>query len=359
MMSGSASSGARSFVSVVIPTFNRCEDLRITVEALEKQTYPADRMEVIVIDNGSTDGTEAMIADLQGRLGIAVRYRRKQPEGPGAARNLGAEMARGDYVAFVDSDVSLAPDWLQETAALLDDDGAVGQVGGKVIYDHHRDCLNSYGGVLSPIGLAWDAREGAAAASVDSAEETLWISCSATLVRRSAFDAAGGFDAAFFYAHEDTDLSWRLGVLGWKVLVIPTASVFHRVGEAIGQSSPQIVFHACKNRLRSMLKNMSGRRLAAALPIYLAYALADATLRPPRKAKLVALAWNLRALPGTLRLRRVVQHARRVPDDRLLRLMNPRWFPEVRLAGRRRRPVHAEGSGDSSLSPHVRDDRVA
>jgi len=357
-VSDAARNDIRPFVSVVVPTFNRRDDLQITIEVLERQTYPADRMEVIVIDNSSTDGTEAMIADLQARLSIEVRYCRKEPEGPGAARNLGAEMARGDYVAFVDSDVSLAPDWLAEAAAVLDADAGVGQVGGKVIYDAHRDFLNSYGGVLSPIGLAWDAREGEAVTSADSVEETLWISCSATLVRRSAFQAAGGFDAVFFYAHEDTDLSWRLGVLGWKVLVIPTALAFHRVGAAIGQSSPQIVFHACKNRLRSMLKNLSGRRLASALPIYLAYAVADATLRPPRKPKFAGLGWNLKVLPETLRLRHATQQARRTPDSQLLRLMNRRWFPEVRLSGRRRRPVRAELSSNQSASP-VRDDRVA
>lgn len=340
-------------VSVVVPTYNRCQDLRVTIEHLCAQTYPAQRIEILVVDNASTDGTEALVASLQGTLGERLRYVRKDPNGPAAARNLGARLARGAFVAFVDSDVALEPGWLDTTVAALRQDASIGMVGGRLVYAHAPDVLNAYGGALSAIGLAWDSLEGQPAALAAAPRDTLWISCSAVLLRRALLDEGIAFDERYFYGYEDTDFGWRINLAGHRVVVVPGAVAHHRVGAVIGRGSEVIAFHAGKNRLRSLLKNLSAPRLALRLPGYLAYAVADAALRAPRRPKAAALLWNLRMLPDTLQARAAVQRGRRRPDRALSHLMETRWFPPVPLAGRRRRPIpgHRE-------SLHIQDDRV-
>lgn len=327
-------------VTIVVPTYNRARDLPETLRALAGQVPPPAA--VIVVDNSSTDDTQAVVEGMAPELaatGTALSYRRKAPEGPAAARNLGWRESRTRLVAFVDSDVSLEPGWLSACCAALAAEPRLGAVGGKVVYAHRPELLNCYGGELGPIGLAWDALEGAPVTAASAARDVLWANCSALLVRSAAIAAVEGFDEAFFYGYEDSDFGWRLTLAGWPVRVIPQASVRHRVGQEIGRAAGPILFHSAKNRLRSVLVNWGAARLALYAPLSLAYSLADLALRGPRRPKAQALAWTLRNLGRTLAMRRRVQGGRKVGDAVVAGLMAPRLFPERRLGGLRRRPV--------------------
>lgn len=341
-------------VTVVIPTYNRARDLPATLAAIAAQVPPPRA--VTVVDNSSTDDTQAVVEGLAPSLaerGIALAYRRKDPNGPAAARNLGWREADTAAIAFVDSDVSLEPGWLSACGAALAADAGLGAVGGKVIYAHRPDLLNCFGGEIGPIGLAWDSLEGEPVAAAARARDVLWANCSALLVRRDALAAIDGFDEAFFYGYEDSDLGWRLTLAGWRVRVIPQASVLHRVGREIGKAADAILFHSGKNRLRSVLTNWGPLRLALYGPPALAYGIADALLRGPRRPKGRALVWTLTHLPQTLARRRAVQATRRVGDGAVAALMAGRFFPERRLHGLRRRPADA-----GALPVAGADDRV-
>lgn len=104
-------------VSVVIPTCNRREVLARCLEALAVQTYP--RFEIIVVDDGSTDDTLAMLADFVGRYNhVALRsFCNERHAGANVSRNRGIREARGDIVAFLDSDCIAEPDWLEKLIA--------------------------------------------------------------------------------------------------------------------------------------------------------------------------------------------------------------------------------------------------
>lgn len=341
-------------VTVVVPTYNRARDLPETLAAIAAQTLPPAA--VIVVDNSSTDDTRSVVEGLVSSLaerGIALAYRRKEPQGPASARNLGWREAKTAQVAFVDSDVSLEPGWLSACCAALEAEPRLGAVGGRVVYAHRPDLLNCFGGEIGPIGLAWDACEGAPLSEAGAARDVLWANCSALLVRRAALAAIDGFDEAFFYGYEDSDLGWRLTLAGWPVRVIPQASVRHRVGREIGRAAGAILFHSGKNRLRSVLTNWGAARLALYGPPALAYGIADALLRGPRAPKARALLWTLTHLPDTLARRRAVQATRRVEDAAIAALMAGRFFPERRLKGLRRRPADADAPAVMSA-----DDRV-
>jgi glycosyltransferase involved in cell wall biosynthesis len=99
-------------LSVVVPTYNRCDSLRLTLDGLARQSYPADRFEVVVVSDGSTDGTEAMLADYARRTSYTLRPLTQQNAGPSRARNRAIREATGDIVVFIDDDVEPAPAFL-------------------------------------------------------------------------------------------------------------------------------------------------------------------------------------------------------------------------------------------------------
>lgn len=341
-------------VLFVVPAFNRAADLPRTLRAIAAQDWRAGAISILVVDNGSTDGTEAVVAALAADIGVTLDYRRKAPEGPAAARNLGLAVAPPDgFVAFVDSDVELDRGWTRATVAAMEADAGLAMVGGRVLFAHRPDLLNAYGGAVSRLGLAWDLEEGAPAAAAEAARDVAWANASALLCRPWPLVEAGGFDADFFYAYEEPDLALRLALAGYRCRVVPDATALHHVGTAVGPSHPDIVFHAVKNRLRMGLKAFSAGRLAWWLPAAILHALADAALHAPRRARWRGIAWNLRHLGRTLELRRKAQALRRLPDEEAFRHFASRWFPPTRLAGMRRRPVEGLARGAAA------DDRAA
>lgn len=109
------SSDPLPFVSVIIPTYNRKDSLLRTLESLARQTYPADRFEVIVVDDGGSDGTEEVAQRL---FPFALRYIRQENQGDAIARNCGAQAARGDVLQFLDDDIVAEPEFLAAMAEL-------------------------------------------------------------------------------------------------------------------------------------------------------------------------------------------------------------------------------------------------
>ena len=115
------------FVSVIIPVYNGGAQLPACLLALEHQTYPRDRYEVIVVDNGSTDDSRNVAAQHAG-----VRLEVEPGLGSYAARNRGIAVAKGDVLAFTDADCIPAPDWIARGVAQLDRTPDVGLVGGRI-----------------------------------------------------------------------------------------------------------------------------------------------------------------------------------------------------------------------------------
>lgn len=344
-------------VAIIVPTFNRCKLLEEILQTLLTQEYPSDSYEILVVDDGGEDDTSEMVARLAKDAKCRLRYMRIPGGGPAAARNRGLAEVDAEAVALIDSDVKLDPQWLRQTAAVLASNDNVGVVSGKLVYAARSDYLNSFGGALGKIGLAWDQHEGKEQAQITEAAECLWVSTAAALARRSLLDRIGGFDETLFYAFEDTDLGWQANLYGYRVLCIPEAVAHHCVNEKVARSDSRIVTHYCKNRLRLMLKNYGMGRLIKYLPLYFAYVLVDLLVRGPRVAKLRAILWNVKMLPDTLRQRRRVQRDR-VPSDReLAHLFSKRFFPPTPLGGLRRRPTDDQ-SPEALRAPAGSDDRI-
>jgi glycosyltransferase involved in cell wall biosynthesis len=112
------------FVSIVIATRNRSVLLARTLDALARQRWPADRLEIIVADNGSTDDTRAVVEDAARRGGVAVRYLFVAQPGKSHAVNAALQLTRGDLVAFTDDDVQPDPEWISALARAIEETNA-------------------------------------------------------------------------------------------------------------------------------------------------------------------------------------------------------------------------------------------
>jgi mycofactocin system glycosyltransferase len=198
-------------VSVIVPARDRPEQLAACLQSLDRLDHPPDRREVIVVDDGS-------VVPVPARAGIRV-IRTDRSGGPAAARNLGASDARGEVLAFLDSDCTAEPDWLAE---LLPEfaDPHVAAVGGRVRPARQRSWLERYEAVRSPLDL------GPRYAQVRPRHPVSYVVTANLLVRRTDFAGLGGFDPEL-RCGEDVDLAWRLVEAGQRVVYQPRGSVRH------------------------------------------------------------------------------------------------------------------------------------
>ena len=203
------------FVSVVVPTYERAAILPYLFEALAHQVYPAKRMELIVVDNSSSDDTEAVVDRWRDALPFGLTFVRKENRGPASSRNRGASLARGDVLAFTDSDCIPRPNWLR--AAVRRFQEGAGLVCGPIV----------------PLQRAGAPGLLAAQLPAVTRDDGLYPTAN-LLVRRSAFEAAGGFDERLgllpwgeLVAGEDCDLAWRVRRTGASAAFTPEAEVGH------------------------------------------------------------------------------------------------------------------------------------
>jgi cellulose synthase/poly-beta-1,6-N-acetylglucosamine synthase-like glycosyltransferase len=204
----------RPIVTVVIPSFKRPELVVAAVRSVIRQDLPPDSYEVIVVDSSPDDSIEDLINGLQSEAECALTVLRKEPEGPGPSRNMGARHGRGEFVAFTDSDCEASPQWLREALAAFED--GVGFVQGRTRPDPkaHLSVLSHY---------------------VCIETESFFYQTCNIVYRRSALEEAGGFPRDAWPAAdrnmggEDTCCAWRALRKGWQVRFAEKALVYHAV----------------------------------------------------------------------------------------------------------------------------------
>jgi glycosyltransferase involved in cell wall biosynthesis len=206
-------------ISVIIPTRNRAALLEQAIESLWKQTLPAARFEILVMDNLSTDDTAERVRSMQERSPCALFFHVMPTNGgPAPSRNEAARRARGSLLAFIDSDCRACPEWLAEVAAPFEDEG-VALVTGPVLDkpDQERGPFSRVTG-----GVDYEHPSYPAANAV---------------FRRSVFQQLGGFDEALCFRDPldrsvecaDTDLAWRIKESGHRNVFVKDAVVYHEV----------------------------------------------------------------------------------------------------------------------------------
>lgn len=270
-------------VSVVIPHFNRADLLEPVLRSVGAQRLPpGSELEVIVVDNGSADGSAAAARELGARvIELGSNF------GVSLALNRGIKAARGRWIVLLNNDVRLTQDWL---ARLLD--GAVRSrawfATGK-IYDAAREnLLDGAGDAVCRGGAAWrlghGKRDGPA---FSSPRATHFPSATAALFRREFFERTGLFDESFFAYLEDVDMGMRAAALGLQGVYLPEAEAWHLGSETGGRWSARSVTWITRHQLLLIAKHYSEPMLlrfavpvAAAQLLWAALAVSRGRFRP-------------------------------------------------------------------------------
>jgi GT2 family glycosyltransferase len=312
-------------ITAVIPSYNGGERLLRTIEALEQQTLPL--AEVIVVDDGSNDGSVACVAERFPDVGV---LRLAANAGPSVARNAGLRRAATDLVLLVDHDIYLEPDCLERLAGAHRRWEAIAACP-RIRLHPERDVVQADGAEPHFVGTL-ALRNGFRRVGDRPPSDTAFVGAvpsGCLLVQRAPVLEAGGFDPLIFFYFEDLELSVRLRALGHRFVVVPSAEAYHdrgagTVGLAFrGQGSyPARRLHlTLRHRLLILLVHYRARTLLVLGPALLLYELASLALALARRLGgewLRAWVWQFQHASEILERRQRIQRARVCPDHEIL-----------------------------------------
>jgi len=204
------------FFSIIIPTYNRPEQLKACLGALTGLDYPSDRFEVIVVDDGSSVSLENLVAMFHDRLDIKLITQGNT--GPASARNLGTINAKGEFLAFIDDDCMASPNWLKELADTLTENPAR-LVGGHTVNALPRNTFSAASQTLVNYLYTYYNR---------TLDQSRFFTSNNMALSAELFKEIVGFDVTTLRATaEDRELCDRWLYLGYKMYYIPNAVVYH------------------------------------------------------------------------------------------------------------------------------------
>lgn len=296
-------------ISVVIPNWNGLSWLPRCLRALAAQERAPD--EVIVVDNGSHDGSLDYLRDEHpGVRAVALDHN----TGFAHAANAGLRAAAGELVALVNADVELAPDWLARTGAALEAHPEAASVACKMLSLHDPGVVDDAGDVLRRDGVCEQrGRFGPDDGRFDAAGEVFGACAGAALYRRDAVLAAGGFDERYFAYLEDVDLALRLRLAGWTCRYEPAVAL-HAAQSSSAALPGGAPFLATRNTLVLVAKFWPARWLAYVAYRQLGWAWHAARERR-LQAHLRALAAAVPMLGDALRSRRAARSNAVIPIE--------------------------------------------
>ncbi len=276
-------------VSAIVVNYRRAELTCACLAALREALANVDlATEIVVVDNGSHDGSPAVIA---GAAPDVVLVELPDNRGFPTGASEGIRRSSGEWVFLVNNDVFVQPDTVRELLAAGSGDPDVGSVAAQMRFARDPHIINSAGIGVDRLGIAFDRLLGAPVEASETQPVEVFGACGgAALHRRRMLDEVGGMDESFFFALDDADLAWRARMHGWRCLYAPSAVVYHNHGATTSHGSGKKYFHVGLNRVRMLAKNADRellRRNAAAMIGYdLGYvtfaAIKDRTLAPLR-----------------------------------------------------------------------------
>jgi GT2 family glycosyltransferase/glycosyltransferase involved in cell wall biosynthesis len=217
---------AAGVVSVVVLNYRGAEDTLTCLEALTNLDLPADRLDLICVDNDSGDGSFDTLT-AKAPVGVRVVASPKNGGFTGGC-NFGAQLARGEFLAFINNDARPDKAWLSEAVKVLAADSSIGCVASKVL-DWDGENVDYVDAALAWYGMGYKPGAGLPdTGGAQLAKDVLFATGSAMVTRTELFDELGRFDERFFMFYEDVDFGWRMNLMGHRVRYVPTSLVFHR-----------------------------------------------------------------------------------------------------------------------------------
>lgn len=313
------------FVSIIIVNMNGKNWLKKCSKSVLASDYPHERFEIILVDNGSTDGSVEFVKNLfmnDTRIKVLCNERNV---GWSPANNQGMKLAKGEILVCLSNDMEVDPEWLKEIALVMRRNSRVGMVQCNSLSMRDRTTSDSAMNFLDAFGYAYGYTPSKEPTEVFFAEGMAFA------VRRKVIEEIGMLDDYYFMEYDDMDFSWRARLAGYKVFFVPSANVYHARGATVGATYflrlPNITLYV-RNHIVTILKNYEIRNILKVLPIVTAVEIAkmvyffvkskgktaDATFRG-----LMQVLLDLRII---LSKRRAVQHGRKVSDAEIMKIMH-------------------------------------
>jgi glycosyltransferase involved in cell wall biosynthesis len=234
------------FVSVIIPTYNDKGRLKEAVGSLKKQTYPKDRYEIIIVDDGSDDGTKEWAQREIGNRSGNLKYFFQEHSGPARARNNGIKNALGEVIAFIDSDCVASPSWLEEIVKGYDKPGVAG-IGGRIRASPTASKISQYCAYVRMNEQPVADKTG-----------IVYIITGNASFKKANLDKVQGFDERYdFPGGEDPDLCYRIKRQGYVFQYNRNAVVYNRHKEKLRELF-RSYFNYGKGEVFLILRRRSG-----------------------------------------------------------------------------------------------------
>lgn len=318
-------SAVQPLLTVTIATFDGRELLEGVLDSLRGQTL-ADRIEVVVIDDASSDGTAAWVREQRPEVELIAHDRNL---GVTRSLNEGLGLARGEYVALLNNDVELAPDCLERLLEDLRAHPRAAVSTPKLLDFHDRTRLDGAGDTYSRWGMATRRGHGEPDRGQYDAPEQVMGACAAVaLYRREAIAEVGGMDEEFFAYLEDVDWSLRARLAGWECRYEPAAVAFHMGSATLGAGPSAFnLFHVWRNGTWVIAKDLPLGTILRLSPYLLAgqgWHLWNAVRHRELRTWMRAWGSALAGLPRVLAGRRRIQSARAIEPRELERWISRR-----------------------------------
>jgi GT2 family glycosyltransferase len=236
-------------ISVIVVNWNRKDLLRACLNSLRQQAGVA--FEVILVDNGSVDGSPEMAE----REFEAKVIRNRENRGFCAANNQGIALARGEFIALLNNDAEAGSGWLLALLRACTSAPDVGMAASKVLVWENPRVIDKAGHLIFPDGQNRGRGSGAPdLGQFDREEEVLWPDGCAAMYRKEMLDQIGAFDEDFFAYGDDAELGLRGRIAGWRCIYTPLAVVRHHRGATLGKDSMRRLELIERNRLLLAVK---------------------------------------------------------------------------------------------------------
>ncbi|MBN1356366.1 glycosyltransferase family 2 protein [bacterium] len=309
-------------ISVVIPTWNGKDLLRTCLDSLAIQT--CSDFEIIVVDNGSSDGTDRWIRETHPKITCITLTENR---GFASAVNAGIKASNGEYVALLNNDTRVDSRWISVLKDSLREHPEIDVFASKVLIMDAPDRIDTAGDGFTIAGFGYKIGWLKPASDYQYPRIVFGASGCAALYRKKMFETIGLFDEEFFAFAEDLDLSFRALNAGFRSLYIPEALVYHKVRATAQPGDTFSLYH--RNLMWLIFKNMP----AGLLFLYAPHILANWILvgiRSLRNGDLTryirSLAMGFKGLPGMRIKRKDIQKTRRVSLGTIRKRLDGNWI---------------------------------
>ena len=319
-------------ISVIVLNWNGIRFLERCLGSLAAQTYAS--LEIIVVDNASTDGSIDLIREKFPRVRLIVN---ETNLGFGGGNNVGIQASRGRYIMILNNDTHIEAPCIEALKGAIEKDERYGASASKIILESEGNLIDAAGIVVGLDGLSIGRGRLEACDRYDEETEVFFASGCACLFRREMLDDIGSYDEDFFAYAEDTDMGWRARLAGWKCNYAPRAIVYHLHSASSGTYSHMKAFLVERNRIWVAIKSFPlpllvyGQGYTLLRYLYQAYGAFTGKGAAGRftadftKMELVKILMKVylslwKSLPPLLKKRREIQSTKRIPNREIYRL---------------------------------------